>query len=52
MSMAGLNRIKFVLAKNKRISIWLAELKGKDVATFSKWCTNISQPYRNISTYC
>ena len=42
--MADLNRIKVVLAENKRTSKWLAEEIGKDVATISKWCTNTSQP--------
>lgn len=44
MPMADLNRIKVVLAENKRTSKWLAEEIGKDVATISKWCTNTSQP--------
>ena len=44
ISMTDLNRIKVVLAENKRTSKWLAEQIGKDVATISKWCTNTSQP--------
>lgn len=44
MPMADLNRIKVVIAENKRASKWLAEEIGKDVATISKWCTNTSQP--------
>lgn len=39
-----LNRIKIVLAERKRTNKWLAEQLGKDPATVSKWCTNVSQP--------
>lgn len=39
-----INRIKVVLAEKKRTNKWLAGEIGKDVATISKWCTNISQP--------
>lgn len=39
-----LNRIKIVLAERKRTNKWLAEQLGKDPATISKWCTNVSQP--------
>lgn len=39
-----LNRIKVVLAEKKRTNKWLAEQLGKDPATISKWCTNVSQP--------
>ena len=42
--MADLNRIKVVLAENKRTSKWLAEQLHKDQATVSKWCTNSAQP--------
>jgi transcriptional regulator with XRE-family HTH domain len=42
--MDELNRIKVVLAENKRTCKFLAEQIGKDVATMSKWCTNNSQP--------
>jgi len=42
--MADLNRIKVVLAENKRTSKWLAEQLHKDPATVSKWCTNSAQP--------
>ena len=40
MDNKDLNRIKVILAENK----WLAEHLGKDPATVSRWCTNVSQP--------
>ena len=42
--MADLNRIKVVLVEKKRTNKWLAQQLGKDPATVSKWCTNVSQP--------
>lgn len=42
--MADINRLKVVLAEQKRTSKWLAGELGKDPATVSKWCTNTSQP--------
>lgn len=42
--MPDLNRIKVVLVEKKRTNKWLAEQIGKDPATISKWCTNVSQP--------
>ena len=39
-----LNRIKVVLADSGKNNKWLAEQLGKDPATVSKWCTNVSQP--------
>lgn len=39
-----INRIKAVLADKEKTSKWLAEQLGKDQATVSKWCTNVSQP--------
>ena len=39
-----INRIKVVLAEQKRTNKWLAAQLGKDPATVSKWCTNTSQP--------
>ncbi len=38
------NRIKVVLVEKKRTAKWLAEELGKNPATVSKWCTNVSQP--------
>ena len=39
-----INRLKVVLAEQKRTNKWLAEQLGKDPATVSKWCTNACQP--------
>ena len=39
-----INRLKVVLAEQKRTNTWLAEQLGKDPASVSKWCTNASQP--------
>lgn len=38
------NRIKVVLAEQRRTNKWLAEELGKDQATVSKWVTNSAQP--------
>ena len=42
--MEDLNRIKLVLVEKKRTSKWLASEVGRDPATVSKWCTNVSKP--------
>ena len=39
-----INRLKVVLAEQKRTNKWLAEQLGKDPASVSKWCTTASQP--------
>ena len=39
-----INRLKVVLAEQKRTNKWLAEQLGKDPASVSEWCTNASQP--------
>ena len=39
-----INRLKVVLAEQKRTNKWLAEQLGKDPASVIKWCTNASQP--------
>lgn len=39
-----LNRLKVVLAEQKRTGKWLAETLGKNEATISRWCANVSQP--------
>ena len=39
-----INRLKVVLAEQRRTNKWLAEQLGKDPASVSKWCTNASQP--------
>lgn len=44
MENKDLNRIKVMLAEKKRTSKWLAEQLGKNPATISRWCTNVSQP--------
>ena len=44
MDNKDLNRIKVMLAEKKKASKWLAEHLGKDPATVSRWCTNVSQP--------
>ena len=41
---ADINRLKVVLAEKKRTGKWLAKELGKDPATISKWCTNVTQP--------
>lgn len=38
------NRIKVILVEKKKTAKWLAGELGKDPATVSKWCTNVSQP--------
>ena len=40
----SINRIKVVLAENKKTNKWLADALGKNAATVSRWCTNTSQP--------
>ena len=42
--MEDLNQLKVVLTKKKRTSKWLAEQRGVNATTVSKWCTNTSQP--------
>lgn len=39
-----LNRLKVVLVERKRTGKWLAETLGKNEATVSRWCSNVSQP--------
>ena len=39
-----INRLKVVLAEQKRTNKWLAEQLGKDQAMVSKWFTNTTQP--------
>lgn len=42
--MKDLNRLKVVLAEQKKTGKWLAEQLGKDTSTVSKWCSNKMQP--------
>lgn len=39
-----INRIKVVLVEQNRTGKWLAEQLGKNEATVSRWCSNVSQP--------
>lgn len=39
-----LNRLKVILAEEKKTNKWLAEQLGCAPTTVSKWCTNSSQP--------
>ena len=39
-----INRLKIVLAEQRKTNLWLAKELGKDPATVSKWCTNTAQP--------
>ena len=39
-----LNRLKVALAEQKRTGEWLVEILGKNEATVSRWCANVSQP--------
>lgn len=38
------NRIKVVLAEQRRSNKWLAEALDTNANTVSKWCTNNGQP--------
>ena len=40
----SINRIKVVLAENKKTNKWLADALGKNAATVTRRCTNESQP--------
>ena len=44
MANKDINRIKVILVEKKKTAKWLAVELGKDPATVSKWCTNVSQP--------
>lgn len=46
--MSNLNRLKVVLAEQRKTGKWLAEQLGKSNCTVSKWCSNIIQP--NLQT--
>ncbi len=39
-----INRLKVVLVEQNRTGKWLAEQLGKNEATVSRWCSNVSQP--------
>lgn len=42
--MEELNRLKVVLAEQKKTGKWLAEQLCVSVTTVSRWCSNASQP--------
>ena len=42
--MDALNRIKVVLVEQKKTGKWLSEQLGVNVATTSRWCSNVPQP--------
>ena len=39
-----INRLKVVLVEQNRTGKWLAGQLGKNEATVSRWCSNVSQP--------
>lgn len=43
-AMDALNRIKVVLVEQKKTGKWLSEQLGVNVATTSRWCSNVTQP--------
>ena len=51
--MKDLNRLKVVLAEQKKTGKWLYKQLGKDTSTVSKWCSNKMQPsFRDINEDC
>lgn len=44
MEITRINRLKIVLAEQNTTGKWLAKQLGKNEATISRWCSNISQP--------
>jgi DNA-binding Xre family transcriptional regulator len=43
-AMKQINRLKVVLAERNKKSKWLADSINRDVATVSRWCSNVTQP--------
>lgn len=43
-----INRLKLVLAENRRTNRWWQNKWEKSLATVSKWCTNTLQPNLEI----
>ena len=43
-----INRLKVVLVEQNCTGKWLAEARGKNEATVSRWCSNIIQPSLEI----
>lgn len=44
MDNRSINRIKVVLAEQKKTNKWLAEQLKMNETTISRWCTNSTQP--------
>ena len=44
MHMKQINRLKVVLAEQRRTGKWLAQELNKNESTISRWCTNEVQP--------
>ncbi|WP_308756592.1 helix-turn-helix transcriptional regulator [uncultured Bacteroides sp.] len=44
METAKINRLKIVLVEQGKTGKWLAGQLGKNEATVSRWCSNVSQP--------
>ncbi|MEA4868263.1 hypothetical protein SDC9_40567 [bioreactor metagenome] len=42
--MKQINRLKVALVEQNKTGKWLAEILGKNEATVSRWCSNVSQP--------
>ena len=42
--MKQINRLKISLVEQNKTGKWLAETLGKNEATVSRWCSNVSQP--------
>ncbi|KAA6319516.1 hypothetical protein EZS27_030600 [termite gut metagenome] len=42
--MKRINRLKVVLVEQNKTGKWLADSINKDVATVSRWCSNVTQP--------
>jgi Predicted transcriptional regulator len=42
--MKQINRLKVALVEQNKTGKWLAEALGKNEATVSRWCSNVSQP--------
>lgn len=42
--MEDINHIKLALVKSKKTNNWLAEQLEVNLTTFTKWCTNMTQP--------
>lgn len=49
MSKKAINRLKAVLAEQRKTNKWLAEKLSKNETTISRWCTNEVQP--SIDTF-